>query len=175
MIPTMIGFLDAHYDEAAGTAAAACVVVAAWTDVEPAVERRVVTPLAAPYESGALYRRELPALLAVLAVLPMITPLSVLVVDGHAWLADGRPGLGAHLYEALGRCVPVVGVAKRAHVGAPAIAVQRGTSQRPLWVGAVGMDPARAAAQLAAIPGPHRLPELSRRVDHLARGFIAPR
>ena len=34
---------------------------------------------------------------------------AVIVVDGYVWLPDGRPGLGAHLYESLARCAAVVG------------------------------------------------------------------
>jgi deoxyribonuclease V len=171
MIPAMLAVLDAHYDDDAGTAAAACVVAATWTDAQVVIERRVVTPIAAGYTSGALYLRELPPLLAVLATLPAITPLTAIAVDGHAWLAGGQPGLGARLHAALGGGVAVVGIAKRAHHDAPALAVHRGASASPLWVSAVGLDPADACARVAAMAGEFRLPELVKRADHLARGI----
>ncbi|RZJ89009.1 MAG: endonuclease V, partial [Hymenobacter sp.] len=75
-----------------------------------------VAPIAA-YEPGAFYKRELPCLLAVLAQVNL-AGVSCLVVDGYVTLgAEARPGLGQHLYEALGGRVPVVGVAKTRFAG----------------------------------------------------------
>jgi deoxyribonuclease V len=67
----------------------------------------------------------------------------------------------------------VIGVAKSAYRAAThAVAVRRGTASRPLYVTAAGLDPAEAAALVARMAGPHRLPDALRRVDALARGTV---
>ena len=50
----------------------------------------------------------------------------------------------------------------------------RGSSARPLWVSAIGIDATYAATLVAAMHGPHRLPTLMVRADHLARGLASP-
>jgi deoxyribonuclease V len=86
------------------------------------------------------------------------------------WLGAGRPGLGAHLYQALGRRTAVVGVAKRRFHGAgDAVPILRGTSQVPLFVTAVGIDLAEAAEGVRRMHGAHRIPTLLKRVDRLSR------
>lgn len=162
----MIAFLDVHYQET--SARAACVLANAWTDAEPSGRLSVdVSPVAA-YEPGQFYRRELPCLLAVLKEAP---PLEVVVIDGYVWLdEERRPGLGAHLYEALGRKVPVVGVAKTAFRGsAMAEKVLRPSSAKPLFVTSVGMPQAEAAARVRELHGAARIPTLIRLADALAR------
>lgn len=170
----MIVALDVHY-EARGARTAA-VGFLGWGDASPALERvlRSDEPAAA-YEPGAFYRRELPLLLAALAELERSHPLDAIVVDGHAWLADGHPGLGARLHEAIGGRCPVVGVAKSAFAGGSAVPVLRGQSRQPLWVSAAGMDATAAASCVRALHGPYRLPTLLRRADQLARGIAMPR
>ncbi len=115
----------------------------------------------------------LPHLLRVLAVVK--EPLEAVVVDGDVWLGEGRAGLGAHLYEAPGRAVPVNGVAKTAsHSPGPAQLVLRGQSLRPLFVTAIGMDPTAAADCIRRMHGASRLPTLLGRVDRLCRESQAP-
>ena len=161
----MIAFVDVHYGEL--RARAGCVVAAGWRDERPVREAVAEVDVAAEYVSGELYRRELPP---ILAVLTGQDDLTCIVVDGHAWLGPDRPGLGVHLHRALGERIAVVGVAKNPFVGAPAIPVLRGESARPLWVSAIGLDAALAAAEIATMHGEHRIPTLLRRADHLARG-----
>lgn len=156
-------------------AVAACIGFARWTDPAPRTEvlfeRRGA---AAAYRPGAFYLRELPPILGVLERLPE-TP-EVVVVDGYAWLGNGRKGLGAHLHAALAGAVAVIGVAKRPFRDAdqaigPArvVPVLRGRSRRPLLVTAVGMDPEQAAGCVARMHGAYRIPTLLRYVDRLCR------
>jgi deoxyribonuclease V len=163
------GVVDVHYPAAGGARAA--LVLATGPDFRT-VSQEVVATLAevAPYRPGRFYLRELPPLRAVLTGVP----LSLLVVDGYADLAPGRPGLGAHCHEEFG--VPVVGIAKTRFEGAThAVPVVRGTSAtKPVWVTAAGLTAADAASLVAAMPGPNRLPDADRRVDALARGTAAP-
>ena len=122
----------------------------------------------AEYEPGAFYRRELPCLLGVLGKGPRA---DVVVVDGYVWLGAGAKGLGAHLHEAIGGVV--IGVAKTRFASATdAIAACRGGSLAPLYVSAVGMTPADAAAHVVAMHGPFRTPTLLKLVDTLARTAV---
>jgi deoxyribonuclease V len=151
-------------------AEAACVLFRDWADAAPAGEHVRLLRGIEPYVPGQFYRRELPCLLAVLA--DVAEPLELVIVDGYVWLADEtRPGLGAHLYEALGRRVPVVGVAKTCfHSARLAVPVVRGESaKRPLFVTAAGMDVREAAQCIERMHGPHRLPTMLRRADALCR------
>jgi deoxyribonuclease V len=94
-------------------------------------------------------------------------PLSVIVVDGFVDLGE-KPGLGRHLYDALGQAYPVVGVAKSEFPGADALAVRRGSSAKPLWVSATG-DTEEAARHVLSMAGTGRFPKLLREADRLAR------
>ena len=140
----MIACADVHYTNA--HAIAACVLFHDWSDAHPdlAITERTNNP--APYEPGRFYRRELPPLLSVISKLT-VRP-EVIIIDGYVWLGDrDHPGLGVHLHNALGRSAAVIGVAKNAFRPGPAVqSVRRGTSARPLYVSAAGMDLSEAAA-----------------------------
>jgi deoxyribonuclease V len=163
----MIACVDVDYRD--GGAVAACVLLRNWADAESAAEhvRHIVQVEA--YQPGQFYKRELPCLLAVLN--EVAGPLAVIVVDGYVWLADeNAPGLGAHLYEALGKAVPVIGVAKTRFASARAARpVLRGDSQRPLFVTAAGMDVEAAVEHVRGMHGTFRIPTLLKRVDCLCR------
>jgi deoxyribonuclease V len=151
-------------------AVAACVLFRSWTDEHSSEEWTELLHPVEAYEPGQFYRRELPCLLAVLR--RTSHPLETVVIDGYVWLKDAdRPGLGAHLYEALGRSVAVVGVAKTHFATATAEPVLRGRSRKPLFVTAAGMDRAEAAQHIQRMHGPYRVPTLLRRVDQLCRGL----
>ncbi|AGC48918.1 hypothetical protein MYSTI_07646 [Myxococcus stipitatus DSM 14675] len=162
----MLACLDVDYRSE--VTVAACVVFRDWTDAAEAAHHVERGPPAESYEPGQFYRRELPHLLKVLARVP--ETLEAIVVDGYVWLGEEKPGLGAHLYEALGRAVPVIGVAKTAfHSSNNAVPVLRGQSQRPLFVTAVGLSPTAAAAHIQRMHGDARRPTLLGRVDRLCR------
>jgi deoxyribonuclease V len=125
----------------------------------------------ADYRPGEFYRRELPCLLGVLARGP--AP-AVVVIDGYVWLGPVRPGLGAHLYEALRRSAGVIGVAKTRFARATgAVPILRGRSRSPLYITAIGLDVAEAARWVSGMHGAYRLPTLLKRVDRLARTWAA--
>lgn len=147
---------------------AGCVLFRHWADGHEASHLVEHGPPAAPYEPGQFYRRELPHLLRVLARVEV--PLEAIIVDGYAWLGEDRPGLGAHLYEALNREVPVIGVAKTAYVTTgPSVPVLRGKSLRPLFVSGAGIDSAAAAEHIRRMHGASRTPTMLNRVDRLCR------
>jgi deoxyribonuclease V len=165
--PVPFAIVDVHYFDS--RARAACVVAQSWNDAAPSEEHVVLVEDVAPYVPGRFFERELPC---ILAVLPALTSdVRAIVIDGYVQLdAAGTPGLGAHLFERLsGRC-PVIGAAKTAYgESAFARAVLRGSSARPLYVTAAGIDPDDAARLVKSLHGPHRIPSLIEHVDHLAR------
>lgn len=165
----LIALVDVHY-EAEG-ARAACVTALEWTDAKPRAEWTVEVPHVAEYRPGFFFERELPCILAVLDRLP--TPPGIIVVDGYVVLdAQGRLGLGAHLFEHFEKTIPVVGIAKRSFAGSEfATRVTRGSSQNPLFVTALGLSAAEAGQHVRQMHGPHRIPTLCTRVDHLCRGL----
>src|SRR5262249_54444993 len=146
-------------------AVAACVLFRDWPDAGPAAELVERIENVAPYEPGQFYKRELPCLLAVLA--RVTDPLLAVVVDGYVWLqGEAHTGLGGHLFEALGRRVPVIGVAKTRFASATAARpVLRGGSHRPLFVTAAGLDADEAARLIGVMYGKFRLPTLLKKVD----------
>ena len=165
----MIVAMDALYAED-GSARVAAVGFESFESQEPCWEAALRVEGCAPYEPGQFARRELPCLLAALALAPR--PVSVAIVDGHVDLDEhGKPGLGRKLWEALGRSLPVVGVAKTAFAGAPkAWETLRGQSKRPLYVSAAGMERDQAARAVVSMAGPDRTPWMLRRADAITRG-----
>jgi deoxyribonuclease V len=162
----MLACVDVDYRDE--TAVAACVLFRAWTDSASVAELVRVIDRVEPYVPGQFYKRELPC---VLAVLESVTePLDAIIIDGYVWLRDDdTPGLGGHLYEALGKTTPVIGVAKSNFASAPARAMLRADSARPLFVTAAGIDIEEAVCRVQQMHGQFRLPTLLKRVDQLCR------
>jgi deoxyribonuclease V len=173
-------FLDVDYRETSAFAAGfGCVgpreVALGETFGTPiASSRRTVevTPIAG-YEPGAFYRRELPCLLALLAEAESFAgSIEAVVIDGYVWLGTGRPGLGAHLYEALAGRYPIIGLAKSSfHDNDAATPVFRGESQKPLFLTTAGAleEEVDVARWVRNLPGPFRLPDMVKLVDRLCR------
>lgn len=167
----MIAILDAAYAKRAS--AAACVTAADWTSPDPLAQFTHGDGPAADYEPGAFWRRELPLLLSVLNMTPERP--DALLIDGYVFLdGDGREGLGAHLFAALGGTTPVVGLAKTRFSDADAWAarIRRQSTLRPLYVTAVGIALGDAAEAVASMPGA-RLPDLCRLADQTARAALS--
>lgn len=165
----MLVGLDVAYTDTQGYAVA--IVFASWASEAVSAVHTATIDHVPPYEPGAFYKRELPCLLGVLAQIDLAT-ISCVVVDGYVTLGvEERAGLGQHLYEAIGRRAPVVGVAKTRFAGvAPQVVpVLRGQSQNPLYVTSVGMPVAAAADLVAAMHGTYRFPTLLKQLDDLTK------
>jgi deoxyribonuclease V len=159
------GAVDVHYPDAGG--ARAGLLVAADERFADVVEQRTAwLPSIEAYQPGRFYLRELPPITAVLAT---TGSLDLLVIDGYVDLdPEGSPGLGAHVHAQTG--LPVIGVAKTGfRTATHAVAVYRDGATRPLFITAAGLSVDRATALVAAMAGPHRIPDALRRVDALAR------
>ena len=149
-------------------AVAAGIAFRDWVDDSAIAERVVSLSNIEPYKSGQFFIRELPCILAVLQILP---PVQVALIDGYVWLEENRPGLGAHLYHSLDGRVPIIGVAKSRYLGAVNVQeLARGKSKQPLYISAVGMSVSQAAEHVYSMRGPYRIPTLLKRVDLLSRG-----
>lgn len=166
----MIVALDVCYRDD-GSALAASVSFASWSDGVPMETRLVELGTVAEYEPGDFAKRELPCLMAALEGMEL-GGFDAVVVDAYVDLDEaGRPGLGRKLFEALGRRVPVVGVAKTRFEGIPEQwGLERGASKNPLYVSAAGMSMRQARSNVRAMHGPHRMPTMLRAVDGLCRG-----
>lgn len=166
----MIAAMDVCYRN--GLAVAACVIFEEWTSKESVAELQERMAEIQPYQSGRFYKRELPCLLALWN--HVRTRIEAVIIDGYVWLGpENSPGLGAHLHRALGKEAAVIGVAKTPFKGAPnAQRVLRGTSRRPLYVTAAGIDPHVAAKNIERMHGPHRIPTILKRVDRLCRATV---
>ena len=175
---------DVAFDRATGRAVAA-VVLLAWPTLETIEQVSVEVPVRFPYVPGLLSFRETPALLAAFERL-RLTP-DLLFVDGHGYAHPRRFGFACHIGLWLG--IPSIGVAKSLLVGAHgAVGPDRGARAdlvhegevvgamlrtrarvRPVAV-SVGTGLSLASAErwvLRAAAG-YRIPEPTRRADHLA-------
>src|SRR5688572_19666651 len=131
-------------------ALAACVVFENWPDAAATREFTVPVDSIEPYIPGEFYRRELPCILSVLKKIP--STLDVIIVDGYVWLGE-KKGLGAHLFEALNRTIPIIGVVKTEFKDATPILLHRKSGVRPLYITAAGMDPQEASKCIGAMHG----------------------
>lgn len=120
---------------------------------------------AAAYEPGQFYRRELPLILKALEDFNL-KEIEAIIIDGYVYLdANGRQGLGGHLFHELNQQVPVIGVAKSYFRDNNAEAVLRGQSIKPLYVTAYGMEASLAAMKVRQMAGPYRMPDILAAVD----------
>jgi deoxyribonuclease V len=163
----MILAVDVKYFE--DFAVVAGVLFAGWGDDTP--EREFVTCVETPadYQPGQFYKRELPCILKLVQE-HHLQP-EIILVDGFVYLdGSSTPGLGKHLYDALGGEVIVIGVAKTAFRGIPPrYQLFRGGSKRPLYVTAAGVHLDLAKEFIRSMHGKHRRPTMLKRVDLLTR------
>jgi deoxyribonuclease V len=166
-IAAMIICMDVHYRD--DFAQVAGVVFNEWTDEQACKIYSIQTPLAGEYEPGKFYKRELPALLALLA--EVSEPLDYILVDSYVYLGKDHPGLGVYLYEALEHKIPVIGLAKTHFRAAEDVEVRllRGTSKKALFVTAIGCDAAWATDRIKEMAGDYRLPNLVKLADQLSK------
>ncbi|SDE00729.1 endonuclease V [Pedobacter soli] len=119
------------------------------------------------YISGEFYKRELPCILAFLEDIDL-KAIALIIIDGFIYLDDdGKKGLGAYLYESLGRAIPVIGVAKSKFYNNNAFVreIFRGQSKNGIYVSAIGIDLEDASGLVQGMSGDFRLPDLIKRVD----------
>ncbi len=127
----------------------------------------------ARYEPGKFYKRELPCIMKVLGLVK--EPLKTIFIDAHVWLSPAHPGLGAHLFNAIGKKIPVIGMAKKGFAMQEKTdemlvkRVYRGKSKHPLHVTAAGIDLDQAAQVVQRLCGSFRIPYAMKKSHSLAR------
>lgn len=157
-----------HFEDA--NARAAAVAFDAWDAAEAA--RTYVSHInhVEAAVRGALDLRELPCVMQLLREHQLAPEL--LLIDGFVHLdADETPGLGQHLFHALGSGVPVVGISKRRLPGLSAqFEVMREEEEaQPLLITCAGMDIGAAKARVRAMHGRKRVPTLMKLAARLAK------
>ena len=164
----MIYALDVQYN-GNSNGLVACIGFENWNSKRPFYAKTHFIDKIEPYEAGSFYKRELPCLLEALKDLDNI---EYVVVDGYVWLGEvGHDGLGMYLYHALGKSVPIIGVAKTPFAGTPkACEILRGESLKPLFVTSVDMELEKAKKFVRQMHGKYRIPTLLKEVDALCRG-----
>ena len=153
-------------------ALAAGVVANRWDSEHPVCDYEALSPIKGEYRAGSFYERELEPLGELLKLVDV--PLTCIVIDAYCHLSDEKaPGLGAYLVEANHLEIPVIGVAKnRFRDSQHAVELIRGESQKPLFVTAIGMDYERASQLVGGMAGKHRIPDLLKVADRLARKIV---
>ncbi len=164
----MIIAVDVQYNH--DTATAGGIAFEHWaSECEHATYRSNISEVH-DYIPGEFYRRELPCILRLFEE-HSLQP-DIVVVDGFVYL-DGltKPGLGWHLFDALGGETPVVGVAKTKFAGTPeGLEIYRGKSMTPLYVTSVGFPLETAKDFIRSMYGQYRIPSMLKRADQIARG-----
>lgn len=161
--------VDVHYHSQGAVAAA--VAFEAWDAFEPL---RTFTSRIAhvePAPRGELVDlRELPCILQLLREHALPEP-ELIVIDGAVHLdAQQTPGLGQHLFHALGGRVAVIGVSKAALPGLPAqFELIREEESRPLIITCAGIDLGAAKARVRGMHGKRRVPTLMKLAARLAK------
>lgn len=187
VVRTVAG-LDVAYG--AGDRTAAAVVVMGYPSLNIVEESVVNAGIQFPYVPGLFAFRELPPLVDALRGLS-VTP-DLLVCDGQGTAHPRRFGLACHLGVITG--LPAIGVAKTMLVGThPPVAVELGSwsaisdqdeiigralrtrrAVKPVYVSVghkIGLG--QACEYALSLCRGYRLPETTRRADHLARAAVA--
>jgi len=167
--------IDVHYE--GETAFVAGLTFSDPTQKEP--DHIYYSELAAPgeYKSGEFYKRELPCIIKLIEENNLFP--SVIIIDGFTYLDDERnQGLGARLegyFSAQDKYVGVIGVAKNPRKETPkSWEVLRGSSAKPLYVKAAGMNDDFARKVISEMHGEYRHPTLLKLVDQLCREKALP-
>ena len=141
----------------------------AWDSPEPAKTYLSQIAQIEKPQRGELDLRELPCVLQLLREHKLEPEL--ILIDGFVHLdADETPGLGQHLFHALGSTTPVIGVSKTGQPGLSAqFEVMREEETKPLIVTCAGVDIGAAKARVRAMHGRKRVPTLMKLVARLAK------
>ncbi len=161
----MILTFDTYYFD--NKAKTVCVSFENWSDNIPAQIYSETIEGIADYEPGAFYKRELPCILSLIKQIDL-NQVNYIIVDSFVVLNDnGKLGLGGHLFEALNKKIPIIGVAKSGfHENKKNVKeLLRGDSKKPLYISAIGVDLENAHEMIKSMHGNYRMPTLLQILD----------
>ena len=163
--------IDVHFDGAGALVAA--VAFDAWDAPEATRSYTSRVPHIEKARPGELDLRKLPCIIQLIREHALEPEL--VVIDGFVDIdAKETPGLGRHLYHALGGRAAVIGVSKSSNpTFPPQFELSREAESRPLLVTSVGINIGAAKAGLRAMHGRKRVPTLLKLVARIARGTAA--
>jgi len=146
----------------------------AWEAAEPTRSHSLLLPLAEPpkpAERGPLRLQCVAQLLRERQLAP-----GLIVIEGLVHLdAQGTPGWGQQLADALGGGVAVIAISKAAAKDWPAqFAVQREDEAAPVIVTCAGIDIGAAKARVRAMHGKRRVPTLLKLAVRAAKAGATP-
>lgn len=157
-----------YYDDKAKTI---CLSFEDWNKEDDfIVYTKTITNLV-EYVSGEFYKRELPCIMDLISKIDL-DKVNLIIIDGFVYLDDNyKFGLGAYLYEALNREIPIIGVAKRdfASINKNREVIFRGKSKSPLFITSIGIELKTASKKIKEMNGEFRIPTLLKEVDRLTR------
>lgn len=138
-----------------------------WIDNKIDIMESEIIKGVSDYEPGKFYKRELPCILSLLNKFE-ISNKETIIVDGYTTIDNqGNNGLGGYLYDALGRNISIIGVAKNRFKlnSKNAKEILRGYSLKPLYITALGIDLNFAAEMIKSMHGTFRIPTILKMVD----------
>jgi deoxyribonuclease V len=165
----MILAFDTYYNN--DKAKTVCLSFEGWDKEDHFIMNSEIIPQPEMYVSGEFYKRELPCILSLLLKLDL-KEVDSIIVDGFVFLDDeSKFGLGAHLYYALDKAIPVIGVAKRdfATIEKNKRKLCRGKSKNPLFITSIGIELEMAAQKIEGMKGEYRIPSLLKELDRLTK------
>ncbi|MFP5041813.1 endonuclease V [Parasediminibacterium sp. JCM 36343] len=164
----MLLALDIYYRD---DTAKAVGVLFNWEDEQPASIIVEWIENVEPYVSGKFYKRELPCIMKIMENVEL-SQLEAIIIDGYVFIDnDKNYGLGGHLWEALGKTIPIIGVAKTSFFSnkGTVLPITRGESKNPLFVSAIGMDVSEAANLVRNMKGSFRIPTVLKELDRVTK------
>lgn len=165
----MILTIDVHYK--ATYAKTVLLFFENWQSETPSNVVTHITKDVMEYEPGSFYKRELPCIMNALQTVSL-DKVEIIIIDGHIYVDnEGKYGLGGHLYEALDKKFPIIGMAKTSFQSNTETVVEilRGSSKNPLFVSAIGLDKELAAQNIKYMFGAYRLPYLLKLMDQITK------
>ncbi|MCX2431031.1 endonuclease V [Pedobacter sp. GR22-10] len=165
----MVLTLDVHYKDDASAKSVG--ILFNWNDVQPKEILIEYVRETEEYIPGEFYRRELPCLLKIIEKVN-INDLEAIVIDGYVYIDnDKRFGLGGHLWQALNKQIPIIGVAKSFYYGNTETVKQiyRGKSKKSLYISSIGLELDIASHFIIHMPGEFRIPDLLKQLDTITK------
>lgn len=123
------------------------------------------------YIPGEFYKRELPCILNLLNQID-ISSLECIIVDGYVYTTNEKAfGLGAHLYYALKKKVPIIGLAKKPFfkIEKTCRPIFRGESKKALFISTIDYNEELAFERILGMAGKNRIPIILKHLDSLTK------